>query len=96
MEYIKFLPILEMCMEETISQKSKLCEAARITSTDIINRAEILHDVIDKVKETLLAKTENVLEMEVKKNGKSRKRTESLDILVVCSNQYLTRERFMH
>lgn len=67
MEYIKFLPILEMCMEETISQKSKLCEAARITSTDIINRAEILHDVIDKVKETLLAKTENVLEMEVKK-----------------------------
>lgn len=67
MEYIKFLPILEMCMEETISQKSKLCEAARITSSDIINRAEILHAVINRVKENLLAKTENVLEIEIKK-----------------------------
>nr|XP_022328625.1 uncharacterized protein LOC111127649 [Crassostrea virginica]XP_022328626.1 uncharacterized protein LOC111127649 [Crassostrea virginica] len=66
MEYIKYLPILEFCLEDTISQKSKLCDAARMTSSDIVNRAALLHRAIDNVKEKLLAKTKGVLDFELK------------------------------
>ncbi|XP_048775905.2 uncharacterized protein LOC125680390 [Ostrea edulis] len=67
MDYINFLPILQYCMKETLTQKSKLSESARVTSSDIINRAALLHDVVDKVKERLLEKTKCILDSELKK-----------------------------
>ncbi|XP_061189358.1 uncharacterized protein LOC133197376 [Saccostrea echinata] len=67
MEFLNFIPVLQYCVEEIVTQKSKLCDSARVTTADIINRAALLHDAIDKVKENLLVKTKRILDSELKK-----------------------------
>lgn len=67
MEFVNFVPVLQYSVEEIVTQKSKLCDSARVTTSDIINRAALLHDAIDKVKESLLLKTKRFMDSELKK-----------------------------